>query len=504
MPRIQLITGQTIFRREYKKVYRDYVSVSCYTTLRDGLRNALHNPVDLLAIDAQILINQTDDHSECSLDDSWLLKITGQKNIQQGEIGIVLIVPDALVANSLVRSSIRRFQAEGVDIFRYNPALNEKQYTIEDFHAAVLKTLHNLHLKRATLLLQQENSAWSSYQSLLPRPKFDKMDAPPPSFLCGFSPKTEELRKLTALAASQDAPVLLMSRKNLEAERIALFIHSQSKRAKHPFYNLNFAAIPSHLHASRLFGYRKPDNMLQRGALDLAGAGTLFLENIDALSWDLQGELLRVMQDMEFQRATELKSTRFKARLILSAADELAAKVEDGNFRQDLYYRIQVLPITIPSLTERKDDIPAIAEEYARWYGERVARKVELTPALKNLLKEREWPDGIPQFYEAINKVLSFREVKQTGVELDMIKEVNAPEMKFLREDNGSLPAPLFNELVTNPRLTLEDLEKEYIHRVLTTNRGNMSESARLLGISRKTLYDKVKKYGLTKKSATG
>lgn len=500
MPRVEIISRQPVFRRDYKRLFKDQFHVSCYSTLRDGLGYATKSSIDILIIDTYALISI--ETKGVRADDSWYKKLSEVKNLNQGEMGILFLMPDEPDFQTALRPIFRKLESETVDVFSYQKQEISQPFFLEDLHSRIMKLISVLEMRRSMLLLQQENNVYINMLSHDRQKNHIFTYHPPCSFLSGLSDISEKFRNKLMLASRSEDPVLIITSDDSETEHIARYMHSIGNNPTSNFYSLDFRAIPKHLHAARLFGYARPNHSSQKGAFELAANGTLLLANIQSMSWDLQGELLRTMEKNEFEKAISPQKKKQQCHLILSADTDLGSKVENDSFRQDLYYKVQMLPIYVPTLQERKDDIPGIIEEYTRWYSAKVNRKAEITPQIKKLFMKRDWPKGVAQLYTALGQVLQMKEYAQNGAEIDLTAKVNPPETNFLREKNGTLSDSLFKELVTKPRLTLEDLEREYIQRVIDNHKGNMSESARLLGISRKTLYDKVKKYSLVKKTS--
>jgi two-component system response regulator FlrC len=291
-------------------------------------------------------------------------------------------------------------------------------------------------------------------------------------------PVVEALRRV----ARTQATVLLQGESGTGKEVAARAIHRFSPRAEGPFVAVNCGALAPSVLESELFGHEKGAftgaHVLRRGRLELAQRGTFFLDEIGELRPDLQVKLLRVLQERAFERVGGSRTLEADVRWIAATNSELDLMVKDGSFREDLYHRLAVFPITIPPLRERREDVVPLArlllEQIAAELGRPVPR---LTPAAEARLLMGRWPGNVRQ----LRNVLERSAIVQDGplIDVDMLPDERAPEITDER------PA------------TLSDLERDAIQRALAETGGNRRRAAERLGIGARTLYEKLKRYGL-------
>src|SRR5215831_249741 len=234
-------------------------------------------------------------------------------------------------------------------------------------------------------------------------------DVPPESVIFGASDAMKKVRRDLAMIASADVPVLIQGPSGTGKEIIAKLIHHSSAYAKGPYLKVNCPAIPDALLESELFGYEKGAftgaYTAKPGLIVLANRGTLFLDEIGELSLPLQSKLLQVLQDGKFCRIGAQEDTRSEARVICATNRDLKQEIEAGRFREDLFYRINVVNITMPSLRERSADIPALVEYFRSHFNMVYNRKAPaLSPTLMRLLQSYHWPGNIRQLENLIKR----------------------------------------------------------------------------------------------------
>ncbi len=273
-----------------------------------------------------------------------------------------------------------------------------------------------------------------------------------------------------------DVPVLIRGESGVGKDYLAEAIHACSSRRGDPFVHVDCATIPPDLFESELFGYEKgtfTDAVARRiGRLELAGAGSVYFDNIDTLTPALQAKLLRVLHDRQFTRLGGHQDIAFNARVIASASGDLDALLASEAFRRDLFYRINVVTVTIPPLRERRDDILALVRKFA-------GRRRTIDQKAIAVLVAHPWPGNVRELRNAVERAL----LTGDGTTIEA----------------GALPlsGPEFVAAATRGQWTLEQLEENYIRAVLREARSNYSHAAEILGINRKTLLEKRRKYGL-------
>ncbi len=308
--------------------------------------------------------------------------------------------------------------------------------------------------------------------------------------------KNEKFLKALELArkvANEDTTVLLIGESGTGKEVFARYIHLNSKRREGPFIPINCAAIPKELLENELFGSEKGAftgaYKTKIGKFELADGGTLFLDEIAEMPIDLQAKLLRAIEYKEIERLGGTKTIKVDTRIIAATNRNLKELVNKGEFREDLYYRISVFPIYLPPLRERKDDILMISEHFLKKLERKYGKKLKLNEETKRILLSYDFPGNIRELENILERAVILTE---DGV---IRKEHLLIETKTEKEE--SRKEVEIKNLKDFIEREIEKIEKEIIEKTLKSSRGNISETARILGISRKTLYEKLKKYNI-------
>ena len=300
------------------------------------------------------------------------------------------------------------------------------------------------------------------------------------------SPKMREAVGLAERVSATDANVLITGESGVGKDMLAAFIHSKSKRAAQPFVKIDCATLPAELLEAELFGYERGAFTgaveARAGRFEAAQHGSVVLDEIAHLSTDAQAKLLRVIERREFERLGGRKTIKLDARLLALTNVDLDAAVKAGRFREDLFYRLNVINLRVPPLRERKQDVAALIQYFVRQYAAKHARKVDRIsqPALA-LLKLYDYPGNARELANVIERAV----IVATGRTID----------------EHDLPAGLSAAVVAQRQReqppSLAEMEASYIAEVLAATRGNKTECARILGISRKNLYEKIARYEL-------
>ncbi len=325
--------------------------------------------------------------------------------------------------------------------------------------------------------------------------------------IVGGSRPMRRLLEATSRVAGRNVTVLVRGETGTGKEFVAELLHAQSARADKPLVRFNCAALPADLADAELFGHVRGAftgaNASRPGFFAQADGGTLILDEVGELPPAVQAKLLRALQEGEIQPVGSGRIDKVDVRVVAATNRDLAADVKAGTFREDLYYRLAVVELVVPPLRDRKDDIPALAEEFARRYGEKFGLgHVTLEPALIDALVRTDWPGNVRQLENTIARLAAL----STGgtitlADLDSAtgsrpedREPAAPPL-----DDAADPAP---DARNGPSLKeqVEAFERGLVARALDATGGNQSEAARRLGVSRVTLIDKLKKYGLQSK----
>ncbi len=316
-----------------------------------------------------------------------------------------------------------------------------------------------------------------------------ELRAMPSARMVGHSPAMQRVYKLIGQVAASDATVLIRGESGTGKELVVNAIHENSARSHGPLIKVNCAAIPETLLESELFGHEKGafTNALYRriGRFEEANGGTLLLDEIAELTPALQAKLLRAVQERVIERLGSNTPTAVDLRLVTATSKNLEQAVAEGRFREDLYYRLNVVTITLPPLRERKQDIPAIVQHFLARGGPQAA----ITPAALALLCDHHWPGNVRELENAIARALVLARgnlVDRSDVQL----LEDRPEKSAV---DWTALAPLRRGWKEN----LESLEKALIKRALAETQGNKSKAAEVLGIHRRLLYEKLRQYGL-------
>ncbi len=309
------------------------------------------------------------------------------------------------------------------------------------------------------------------------------------------SPSMREVMSFVRRVASSEATTILIEGENgTGKDLIAKTLHYQSLRQAEPFIVINCAAIPETLLESELFGYEKgafTDARAQkRGIFELADRGTLFLDEIGEIPLMLQAKLLRVLEEQSFRRLGGLKDINLDLRVIAATNKNLREAVQEGAFRQDLYFRLNVIHINIPPLRERPEDIVPMIRFFVEHYNRKFKRQIEgVTAEAERLLLEHDWPGNVRELRNAIERAMILEEGSQ-------IKPSSLP--LTITRGGGLRPDPVASgEPLPEVGLALEDNERLLIERALEKTGRNQTQAAKLLQITRDTLRYKMKKHKL-------
>ncbi len=308
--------------------------------------------------------------------------------------------------------------------------------------------------------------------------------------LVGSSPAMERLREMIAMAAPANSRVLISGANGTGKELVARAIHLQSPRHNRSFVEINCAAIPETLIESELFGHEKGSfsgaSSMKRGKFELADGGTLFLDEIGDMSLATQAKVLRALQEQQFTRVGGTKLVNVQVRVIAASNKDLAEEIGKGTFREDLYYRLNVLPIVVPTLKERRDDIPELAQHFLRLHSEEQGMKPkEFSPQGMEALQRHDWPGNIRELRNLIERLLIMvPKPVIDGPDVDMFLQGRAPT---------GVPALSVGTSYDSLREARNAFEREVISRKLRENNWNVSKTADELKIERSHLHRKIK-----------
>jgi two-component system, NtrC family, response regulator AtoC len=317
--------------------------------------------------------------------------------------------------------------------------------------------------------------------------------------IIGISEHIRDIRELIKkIAESEASTILIQGESGTGKDLVAHAIHYESSRRDHPFFAINCAAIPENLMESELFGHEKgafTDARTQkRGMFEIADGGTLFLDEVSEMTLGMQAKLLRVLEGQSFRRVGGVKNINVDVRVIVASNRNLEEAVRASKFRQDLYFRLAIIPLYLLPLRDHKEDIPALLEHFIQHYNQKFRKSIHgLTKEADELLMNYDWPGNIRELKNAIERVMILADGNRVTVKYLPIRIAEGGVMPIPmadRNSNGGIQLPAGG-------VSLYNVEKELIKQALEQSRGNKSTAARLLHITRDTLRYKVKKYEL-------
>jgi two-component system response regulator AtoC len=327
--------------------------------------------------------------------------------------------------------------------------------------------------------------------------------------IIGSSAGITELYTVLERVADTPTTVLITGESGTGKELVARALHEHSSRKDKPFIKVNCAAIPKELIESELFGYERGAFTgavtSKPGRFELASGGTLFLDEIGEIPIDMQVKLLRALQESEFERVGGIKTIRVDVRLVAATNRDLKKLITGGTFREDLYYRLNVVPIRLPALRERASDIPELVDHFLAKFNERLKKSVTgVEPEAMEILKAYGWPGNIRELENVIERAVLFCDTQRIH-DADLPPEVRGtPTTSIAPPAEVDLQAALASDggLKEHVKVAMSRLERELVSRALQQTNGNVTHAARLLKISRKGLQLKMKELNLREGSS--
>ncbi len=349
-----------------------------------------------------------------------------------------------------------------------------KPLDFDELRLAMERAMDHSHLKEENRLLRETLGTQFDYRNII-----------------GRSTAMVKLLETVAQVAPSEATVLITGESGTGKELIAGAIHFNSPRKAGPFVKINCAALTETLLESELFGHEKGAftgaHRRREGRFLLADGGSLFLDEVSAMSLAMQVKLLRVLQEREITRVGGEEVIKVDVRVIAATNKDLIQEIEENRFREDLYYRLNVVALNVPRLREREEDIPLLTQHFLGMFAEKNQKKIKgLTPLAMDRLLKYEWPGNVRELMNAIER----------AVVLSRSEYLDQEDLPMVVKDEDSEGLGLSTESNVPGDLPLDEVEKATILKTLEACGGNKSEAARRLGITRKTLHKKLKKYG--------
>jgi two-component system response regulator HydG len=351
-----------------------------------------------------------------------------------------------------------------------------KPLDFDELHLTLERAMDHSHLRKENRLLKESLGE-----------RFDRRN------LIGRSAAMTRLIDTASQVAPSEATVLITGESGTGKEMIAGLIHYNSLRKDGPFIRFNCAAIAETLLESELFGHEKGAftgaDRRKEGKFRQADGGSLFLDEVSEMSVGMQVKLLRVLQERELTRVGGEEVLRVDVRMIAATNRDLLKEVGAGRFREDLFYRLNVVTLHVPPLRERPEDIPLLAQEFLVQFAGKNHKTIKgFTPQAMDRLLRHSWPGNVRELMNAVER----------GVVLSRGEYLDEKELSILLPETGSLPSLTAAPLTTGAECpSLETVERETILKALDTAQGNKSEAARRLGITRRTIHQKLRKYGV-------
>ncbi len=321
--------------------------------------------------------------------------------------------------------------------------------------------------------------------------------------LIGTSPGMKLIHDMIKRVAPTTGSVLITGENGTGKELVAQSLHAQSSRFSKPFIEVNCAAIPEELIESELFGHEKGAftgaTQLRRGKFDLANCGTLFLDEIGDMSLKTQAKILRILQEQKFERVGGSQTITVDVRIVAATNKDLKAEIQRGSFREDLYYRLNVVPFQLPALRDRKDDITDLAKHFLKDFARIHDRKErELLPEAFRVLTEYSWPGNVRELKNLMERLMILTPLEAEGSKISaadlfqFLEGVSISETESVSEDTGPNKS-----IAVNLKDARQEFEKDFILKTLKENDFNVSKTAQVLGVERSHLHRKIKSFGI-------
>lgn len=385
----------------------------------------------------------------------------GRRIIENRDVPVIL-----LTGEGTIEAAIGAVRA-GVDDFLRKPV------EIEQLILVLERAIENRSLRRELKRLRDAVGDIQPFEDMV-----------------GRSAPMKTLQDLVTRVAPADVSVLITGESGTGKELVARAMHERSPRAPGAFIAINCAAMPAALLESELFGHAKgaftdakADKM---GLLRQASGGTIFLDEIGDMPMEMQAKLLRALQEKRARPVGGTDEIEFDARILAATNRDLEEDIEDGRFREDLYYRINVVHVPVPPLRARGDDVLLLAQHFVHRAAERAQRSVRgISPAVAERLRVYEWPGNVRELENAMERAVALAKFDEITPE-DLPRKIASYESPTVepRDDAAELP-------------TVEELERRHIARVLKATDGNKTRAAKILGFDRRTLYRKLERYGI-------
>lgn len=323
--------------------------------------------------------------------------------------------------------------------------------------------------------------------------------------IIGESPAMKQIQELVKRVAPTTGSVLITGENGTGKEVVANTIHALSPRFNKPFVEVNCAAIPEELIESELFGHEKGAftgaTQLRRGKFDLAHGGTLFLDEIGDMSMKTQAKVLRILQEQKFERVGGSQTISVDVRIVAATNKDLKGEIAKGNFREDLYYRLNVIPFVVPPLRDRRNDIQLLTDHFVKEFSSTHGRpKMNLSLEALQVLNSYSWPGNVRELRNLIERIIILTPDSELSTPVSaatILGHLNDESLSVRFEEKTRAEAEGTSGAAKNLRDARSEFEKEFILKTLKENDWNISRTAQILGIERSHLHRKIKSYGI-------
>jgi DNA-binding NtrC family response regulator len=437
--RILVIDDEPILRESLQAwLERDGYSVEAVASGGLGLNRIAQTPFDIVFLDLK-------------LEDIDGIQVLTRIKEEDPDTAVVMIT-----AYGSVPSAVEAMK-QGAEDYLLKP------FEPEELSVLIEKITTHKAREKENIYLRTEQQERTRFESLL-----------------GQSEPMQEIFSFIEDIAPTDSTVLITGETGTGKELAAKAIHSRSHRCEGPFVAVNCGSLPEQLMESELFGYEQgaftDAKQSKKGRLELAGTGTLFLDEVGEIGPRMQIDLLRVLEERSFTRLGGTRPIGTDIRVIAASNKDLPEAVRAGSFREDLYYRLNVISLEMPPLRKRKEDIPLLAEHFLSRFRQETKKEIEhISRQALDLMMLYDWPGNVRELENAIER----------AVVVGKGKNIQPEDL------------PIFREPGVNKEGSLQEMEKDHIQQVLKQNDWNISRSAKILGIDRSTLYKKIRRYNI-------
>jgi len=403
--------------------------------------------------------------------DNQLPGITGIEvlgKIKETASDIIVIM---ITAHGLLETAVKAMKLGAYDYI-------SKPFNLDEITLTIRKALETIKLREEVRILKEQQKTTTRSYNIIGKSRSIQL----------------VLDMITKISLSDASTVLIQGESGTGKELVARAVHMNSSRSEKPFMAINCAALPENLLESELLGHEKgaftDAKALKKGLLEIADGGSVFLDEVGDMAYSMQAKLLRILEDRTFKRVGGIKDISVDVRVISATNQDLKDLMSEGKFRKDLYYRLQVVPIYLPPLRDRTEDILPLARHFIEMFNEDFHKNVrEISEKAREFLVRYEWPGNIRELKNVIERAMILENEDILLLEHLPI-ELVAGSMPIAPPDNAPLNLP-------KEGMSLEKVEEELVKQALSVAAGNQSKAADLLGVQRDAFRRRMKKFGL-------